>query len=67
MITASHNPAEDNGLKLVDSDGGMLAPELEQSVVEFVRLTPAQVQKWLNDYFTTSAYGKITILRECLL
>jgi phosphoacetylglucosamine mutase len=25
MVTASHNPAKDNGLKLVDADGGMLA------------------------------------------
>jgi hypothetical protein len=25
MITASHNPVEDNGLKMVDADGGMLA------------------------------------------
>jgi phosphomannomutase len=30
MITASHNPVEDNGLKMVDGDGGMLAQSWEQ-------------------------------------
>ena len=26
MVTASHNPEPDNGIKMVDSDGGMLHP-----------------------------------------
>ncbi|CAE7507113.1 PGM3 [Symbiodinium sp. KB8] len=30
MITASHNPVKDNGMKLVDADGGMLAAEWEE-------------------------------------
>lgn len=29
MITASHNPAVDNGFKIIDSDGGMLAQNWE--------------------------------------
>lgn len=29
MITASHNPAPDNGVKMMDPDGGMLAPAWE--------------------------------------
>jgi phosphoacetylglucosamine mutase len=29
MITASHNPEPDNGLKLIDTDGGMLSQEWE--------------------------------------
>lgn len=29
MITASHNPAQDNGFKIIDEDGGMLAPSWE--------------------------------------
>lgn len=30
MITASHNGIEDNGVKIVDADGGMLARSWEQ-------------------------------------
>jgi len=30
MVTASHNPVEDNGLKMIDPDGGMLAQSWEQ-------------------------------------
>jgi hypothetical protein len=30
MITASHNTIEDNGVKIVDGDGGMLARSWEQ-------------------------------------
>lgn len=29
MITASHNPIEDNGVKMIDADGGMLARDWE--------------------------------------
>ena len=29
IVTASHNPVEDNGLKMVDADGGMLAHSWE--------------------------------------
>jgi len=29
MTTASHNPPSDNGVKIVDPDGGMLAPQWE--------------------------------------
>mmetsp|Transcript_98880 Transcript_98880/g.264420 ORF Transcript_98880/g.264420 Transcript_98880/m.264420 type:complete len:589 (+) Transcript_98880:16-1782(+) len=29
MVTASHNPPADNGIKIVDFDGGMLAPFVE--------------------------------------
>ncbi len=30
MITASHNKASDNGVKLVDTDGGMLEQSWEE-------------------------------------
>ena len=30
MVTASHNPVRDNGVKLVDADGGMLASSWEK-------------------------------------
>ncbi|KAH9281478.1 Phosphoacetylglucosamine mutase [Echinococcus granulosus] len=54
MITASHNPPEDNGLKLIDTDGGMLSPDLEPSVVEFVRLRSNEIGSFLCNYFSDS-------------
>lgn len=35
MVTASHNPVADNGVKIIDPDGGMLARSWEQ-----VRVAP---------------------------
>ena len=35
MITASHNPGADNGLKLVDPSGEMLAARWEQTATVF--------------------------------
>ena len=29
MVTASHNPAEDNGIKMIEPDGRMLDPDWE--------------------------------------
>lgn len=36
MVTASHNPAPDNGVKLVDPDGSMLAANWESVATPFV-------------------------------
>lgn len=30
MVTASHNPIQDNGVKMIDPDGGMLSPAWEK-------------------------------------
>ena len=38
-ITASHNPARDNGVKLVDPSGNMLSQAWEVGVVADERLT----------------------------
>ena len=35
MITASHNPVEDNGIKIVDFSGGMLGEEYEPMIENF--------------------------------
>jgi phosphoglucosamine mutase len=37
MISASHNPPEDNGIKFFGSDGGKLAPQLQQQIEAALR------------------------------
>ena len=32
MITASHNPKQDNGIKIIERNGAMLDPKLEKVV-----------------------------------
>lgn len=48
MITASHNPAEDNGVKLVDPMGEMLAMDWEAYATT---LANARLVIKKNDYF----------------
>ncbi|CAI2350528.1 unnamed protein product [Caenorhabditis sp. 36 PRJEB53466] len=43
MITASHNPAEDNGVKLVDPSGDMLNEQWEIYATEIVNATDAEL------------------------
>ena len=45
MITASHNPEQDNGVKMIDHDGGMLAQEWEKHAED---LANAKEEDFLN-------------------
>lgn len=38
MITASHNPEEDNGVKLVDPKGEMIEPDWEVYATEIANV-----------------------------
>jgi len=40
MVTASHNPATDNGLKIFGADGAILSPSLEAELGERILATP---------------------------
>ncbi|KAJ8600646.1 hypothetical protein CTAYLR_006918 [Chrysophaeum taylorii] len=44
MVTASHNPERDNGCKIVDTDGGMLAEAWEGRAEELARAPEAEVR-----------------------
>lgn len=49
MITASHNPARDNGVKLIDPDGGMLELDWETIATKIVNSETHQIQDVVND------------------
>ncbi|TGZ52499.1 hypothetical protein CRM22_010611 [Opisthorchis felineus] len=48
MITASHNPSHDNGIKIVDPDGGMLETNWESVVVDFMHCTTNLTAHWIE-------------------
>ncbi|KAM6184721.1 phosphoacetylglucosamine mutase [Rhynchocyon petersi] len=49
MVTASHNPEEDNGVKLVDPLGEMLAPSWEEHATCLANIDEQDMQKALVD------------------
>ena len=59
MITASHNPAVDNGVKIVDPMGEMLEQEWESHVTRLVN--SASDQELLDNYKALAAQLKIDI------
>lgn len=50
MITASHNPADDNGIKLIDSNGEVVDKECEAIAMEIVNAP--DLKEVLQKYFT---------------
>ena len=51
MTTASHNPEKDNGIKIVDTDGGMLAQEWEPIAEAIANLShPAEVIAYITSH-----------------
>lgn len=69
MITASHNPEEDNGVKLVDPMGEMLGPEWEQYATEIANVPDSEVGTALqkltkNLGVTTLANSRVVFARD---
>ncbi|ULT97511.1 hypothetical protein L3Y34_005372 [Caenorhabditis briggsae] len=62
MITASHNPAQDNGVKLVDPSGDMLSSQWEIYATEVINASDADLPKVIRDFeknFQRSSQSKI--------
>ncbi|KAG2426457.1 hypothetical protein HXX76_011688 [Chlamydomonas incerta] len=72
MITASHNPVEDNGVKMVEPDGGMLPQAFEPIATELANCSSdEEVASVLRDRVmatpaTTSAHGAHAVERGAL-
>jgi len=69
MITASHNPARDNGVKLVEPSGEMLGPSWESHATAFAQATTDEqllqlVQDLLADHPPAGTAGKVIIGRD---
>lgn len=54
MITASHNPEQDNGIKIVDVDGGMLSQDWEPYAEELANAdaVPEKIQNLIQHIFS---------------
>jgi len=61
MISASHNPPSDNGVKMYWSDGGQVLPPHDRGIIDAV-MTASQIP--LADYEELLASGRIRILDD---
>ncbi|OQR97283.1 phosphoacetylglucosamine mutase [Thraustotheca clavata] len=69
MVTASHNAAPDNGVKLVDADGGMLAQSWEKYAMQLANANTEKVVEVLDTIIRTEKIdvdqtGNIFIARD---
>ena len=60
MVTASHNPEPDNGIKLVDSDGGMLAQSWEAYATAVANAPEAELSAELAKVVAAEGIGDST-------
>lgn len=63
MITASHNPPEDNGIKIVDSDGGMLSPKWEPLAEDVANIEKSLLYQCLQDIANSHGIKDLTSLQ----
>lgn len=57
MVTASHNPENDNGVKLSDSNGGMLPPRWEQMATKIANASEERLSQWLEEKMSSNGTG----------
>ena len=69
VVTASHNPIFDNGVKLVDPDGGMLSPSWEGYATRIANAFPYEVLQTVSDIIAgeqidLSKAGRVLLARD---
>jgi phosphoglucomutase/phosphomannomutase len=65
VVTASHNPPDDNGLKLYGPDGVQLAPPVDQEVLGLLEADPVgDGERRIVDASTQAAFFDIAALGE---
>ena len=58
QITASHNPAQDNGIKFIGADGLMMKTEFEKYVEEFANIEDlGEACKMLEEFLVNKMNG----------
>ncbi|NWW97217.1 AGM1 mutase, partial [Rhynochetos jubatus] len=58
MVTASHNPEEDNGVKLVDPLGEMLHPSWEEYATQLANAEERELQKTITEICQKAAVNQ---------
>ncbi|NXL48864.1 AGM1 mutase, partial [Podilymbus podiceps] len=58
MVTASHNPEEDNGVKLVDPHGEMLHPSWEEYATQLANAEEQELQKVITEICQKAAVNQ---------
>lgn len=64
MVTASHNPASHNGVKIINADGNGLTPEQERMAEEIVNLSNDDFIKRCKKEANKGNSGKILLGRD---
>lgn len=61
MITASHNPENDNGVKLADSNGGMMVQNWERMATQIANAQDDElVLQWIKEQFDKNKINRLT-------
>lgn len=60
MLTASHNPPEYNGIKLINPDGSAFSEEQQNQIEEDIQKQSADITRW-NDFGNDELYTEATL------
>ena len=58
MITASHNPAQDNGVKIIENTGHMLDQSLEHISEKLINADGSELEKILKEVIVDMGISK---------